>query len=142
MPSGSPKKPWADPNREGQGKGRQAERFCSRCGNTVKKTRILKTFNLCEYCVKEYQTKRDGVVSCRGCGKVAPTELKEHGGFCNSCICPACGKADPAQVRKSGFCTQCTTAVGDLCRSCGKEAKAQVNRNRGLCDQCAANRKV
>lgn len=139
MPVKRPKKEWADPNREGQAKGKEAERFCSKCGNTVQKTRILKSLNLCEYCVNELREKRDGITSCRGCGKIEPLVLKEHNGYCTQCICSACGKPDPQYVRKTGLCFQCAINLGDFCRSCGKEAAAQVRKNKGFCDECVAS---
>ncbi len=138
MPLQRPKKKWADPSREGRSKGRQGERFCSKCGNTVQHARILKSLNLCEFCIKEYEAKKDGINSCRGCGKVAPVELQEHNGYCNECVCSACGKPDPQYVRKTGLCYQCASALGDFCRRCGKEAAAQVRKNKGYCDECAA----
>jgi ribosomal protein L37AE/L43A len=136
MPGGRIKQIWADPNREGKSKGRQGERYCKKCGNTLQTARILKTLNLCEFCVKELENKRDGVWSCRSCGKVAPAEIKEHHGYCAQCVCAACGRFDP-YVKKVGLCQSCATAIGDFCRVCGKEASAQVRKNRGLCDQCA-----
>ena len=139
MPDKRPKNEWADPNREGQAKGKEAERFCSKCGNTVQKTRILKSLNLCEYCINELRERRDGITSCRGCGKIEPTELKEHNGYCTQCICSACGKPDPQYVRKTGLCFQCAVTLGDFCRSCGKEAAAQVRKNKGFCDACVAS---
>lgn len=130
------RKIWADPNREGREKGRLSRRFCSKCGNTVQQARILKSLNLCEFCVKEMEQKRDGVWSCRGCGKVAPVEIREHKGYCLECICRACGRPDPQFVRRAGLCAECAAAIGDFCRKCGKEAAAQVRKNRGLCDEC------
>lgn len=127
---------WADPNREGRLKDKQ-NRSCSRCGNTVQRARILKSANLCEFCVKELSAKRDGITSCRGCGKVAPLEVKEHQGYCNACICPACGRPDPEYLPKAGLCRHCATQMGDFCRRCGKEAPAQVHKNKGFCDECA-----
>lgn len=134
--AGRGKKIWSDPNIEGKEGGRRAQRYCSRCGNTVEKFRILKSLNLCELCVKELQKKRDGRYSCRGCGKLAPEEIKEHNGYCRECICPACGRPDPVNVRKSGLCSKCSSTLGDFCRKCGKEASAQVKKNKGLCDAC------
>lgn len=136
MPGTKKKRVWADPNLEGRGKERQSRRFCSRCGNTVQQVRIYKSLNLCEFCMKELALKRDGVYSCRICGRIAPEELKKHQGYCLQCVCPACGKPDPESLRKNGLCYQCSQAMGDFCRSCGKEAAAQVRKNRGLCDQC------
>ena len=133
-----PKKAWADPNREGRVKGKLSLRSCAKCGNTVQQTRILKSLNLCEYCVNELREKRDGIVSCRGCGKIEPLELKEHNGYCSECVCSACGKPDPDYVRKTGLCFQCAQSLGDFCRSCGKEAAAQVRKNKGYCDECTA----
>jgi hypothetical protein len=132
------KKVWADPNREGKNPKRQGQRYCSRCGNTVQQARILKSMNLCEFCVKELEARRDGVRSCRGCGQLtASDELRENHGYCKQCVCPACGRPDPQHVRKTGLCYQCSRTIGDFCRVCGKEAAAQVRKNHGLCDDCA-----
>ncbi len=136
-----PRKIWADPNREGQSKGRDSERTCSKCGNSVRKVRIFKSLNLCEYCLNEVREKRDGITSCRGCGRIEPLELKEHNGYCSGCICSACGKPDPGYVHKTGLCFQCAASLGDFCRSCGKEAAAQVRKNKGFCDECVAKGK-
>jgi hypothetical protein len=138
MANKRPRREWTDPNREGQSKGREAERVCAKCGNTVRQTRIFKSLNLCEYCINELREKRDGITSCRGCGKIEPLELKEHNGYCTECICSACGKPDPGYVRKTGLCFQCAVNLGDFCRSCGKEAAAQVRKNKGFCDDCVA----
>jgi len=140
MPQKRIKRIWADPNREGQSKGRPSKRYCARCGNTVRQARILKTLNLCEFCVRELAAKRDGVWSCRGCGKVAPEEIRAHNGYCSQCICSACGRPDPEEVRKTGLCRQCRQTIGDFCRICGKEATAQVRRNKGICDECQKRR--
>jgi hypothetical protein len=135
------KKLWADPNREGQSQERHGKRYCARCGNTVQQARILKSLNLCDFCVKEFEAKRDGIHSCRGCGQVVnPEELRANKGYCKLCVCPACGRPDPQQVRKTGLCFQCSQTIGDFCRICGKEAAAQVRKNRGLCDSCAGQR--
>jgi hypothetical protein len=139
MPIKKNHREWADPNREGQSKGNEAERLCSKCGNSVRKVRIFKSLNLCEYCLNELREKRDGITSCRGCGKIEPLELKEHNGYCSQCICSACGKPDPSYVRKTGLCYQCAQSLGDFCRSCGKEAAAQVRKNKGFCDACVAS---
>jgi hypothetical protein len=141
MPGGKSKNIWADPNREGQGKDRQSKRFCAKCGNTVQQARILKSLNLCEFCVKELEERRDGRWSCRGCGKVAPEEISKHNGYCTQCVCPACGRPDPQSIRLTGICAACTATVGDFCRKCGKEAAAQVRKNKGLCDACLGARK-
>jgi hypothetical protein len=141
MPDKNPGKLWADPNREGQSKGKEGEWTCSKCGNSVRKVRILKSLSLCEYCLNELKDKRDGITSCRGCGRIAPLELKEHNGYCSRCVCSACGKPDPGYVRKTGLCFQCAVSLGDFCRSCGKEAAAQVRKNKGFCDECVANGK-
>ena len=131
------KRIWADPNREGKSRGRQGLRYCSRCGNTVQQSRIMKNLNLCEFCVKELERKRDGIHSCRGCGKVLrPKDLRERKGYCGQCVCAACGTPDPIQVKKTGLCYKCSQAMGDFCRVCGKEATAQVRKNKGLCDSC------
>jgi hypothetical protein len=135
------KRVWADPNKEGKSKGRSGQRYCSKCGNTVQRARILKSLNLCEFCIKEYEMKRDGVHSCRGCGRVVgPEELREHKGYCAQCVCPACGSPDPQNIKKTGLCYQCSQVIGDFCRICGKEAAAQVRKNRGLCDACMKKR--
>lgn len=134
--AGRMKRIWADPNREGRKTGRASARYCSRCGNSVRKFRILKSLNLCELCVKELEAKRDGKTSCRGCGKVAPEEIREHNGYCSQCVCPACGRPDPVSVRKIGMCSKCASIAGDFCRNCGKEAAAQVRKNKGLCNDC------
>jgi hypothetical protein len=139
MPGRRAKKIWADPNKEGRSPGRQGERFCSKCGNSIKTARILKTLNLCEFCVKELESKRDGVWSCRFCGKVAPDEIKLHHGYCTQCVCSACGRFD-AYVQKTGICRQCSETIGDFCRKCGKEAAAQIRKNKGLCDTCAGKK--
>ncbi|HOJ78094.1 MAG TPA: hypothetical protein PLZ08_07070 [Bacillota bacterium] len=137
MPRKPVKRIWADPNREGRFGGRSAKRYCSRCGNTVQKVRILKSLNLCEFCVKELQAKRDGKFSCRGCGKVSPEEIRAHNGYCDECVCVACGRPDPVSVRKTRLCSKCSsTIMNDFCRKCGKEAGAQVKKNHGLCDAC------
>jgi hypothetical protein len=142
MISAKGKKVWADPNREGRGKESQSRRFCSRCGNTVQQVRIYKSLNLCELCIKELTVKRDGVYSCRGCGKVAPEEVKAHHGYCSQCVCQVCGQPDPDYVRKTGICLKCASSLGDFCRNCGKEATAQVKKNRGFCDQCSKSHRV
>lgn len=139
MPGKKQPRIWADPNREGRSKTK-GNRFCSRCGNTVQQARILKSTNLCEFCINELTGKRDGIFSCRGCGKVAPLELKEHQGYCSACLCSACGRPDPQYVRKTGMCFTCAAQIGDFCRRCGKEASAQVAKNKGYCDECAALR--
>lgn len=141
MPGKRPKDVWADPNREGRGNNRQAKRYCAKCGNTLQQARILKAYNLCEFCVKAAEKKRDGVSSCRGCGKFAPEELREHHGYCKECICSACGRPDPVNVRKAGLCRNCNSTLAVFCRECGKEAAAQVRKNKGLCDKCVANRR-
>ena len=135
------RKEWADPNREGRAKGGKAQRTCSKCGNTLQQARILKSLNLCEYCVTDLKEKRDGIMSCRGCGKIAPLELKEHNGYCAQCVCGACGRPDPGYVRKTGLCFQCAVKLGDFCRSCGKEAAAQVRKNKGFCDDCMTGKR-
>jgi hypothetical protein len=144
MPKQKTKHLWADPNREGArvrgSKDKQGQRFCSKCGNTVTKVRILKSVNLCEFCVEEIQKKRDGITSCRSCGKIAPEELREHNGYCKLCICPACGKPDPDYIRKTGLCFQCAQTFQDFCRGCGKEAPAQIRKNKGWCDECVQTR--
>jgi hypothetical protein len=137
MASDRSKKSWLDPNREGRKGGRQAKRYCGRCGNSVQKFRILRNYNLCELCIKELENKRDGHWTCKFCGKLAPNEVKQHNGYCAECVCPACGRPDPLSVRKTGLCRECAIGIGDFCRICGKEAAAQVRKNHGICNQCA-----
>lgn len=127
---------WLDPNREGRSVGRLSKRFCKRCGTSVKSARILSGLNLCEFCVKELTVARDGRLSCKGCGKIAPEQLQKNKGYCDDCICPACGRADPEGVRRFGVCARCAEDVGEFCRRCGKEAPAQVRKHGGLCDVC------
>ncbi len=112
------------------------KRFCKRCGTPVTSARILGSLNLCEFCVKELEKARDGRYSCKGCGKVAPEQLKKYKGYCKDCVCPACGRPEPEHVRKFGLCSACMEIVGGICRRCGKEAPGQVDKNRGLCDAC------
>lgn len=138
MASDRGKTAWLDPNKEGRKTGHAANRFCGRCGNTVQKFRILRNYNLCEPCVKELESKRDGKWTCKSCGILAPNELKAHNGYCAKCVCTACGRPDPENVRKTGMCRECASALGDFCRKCGKEAAAQVRKNRGLCNSCAS----
>ena len=139
MPDKRPRNLWADPNREGRSKGKESERICLKCGNSVRKVRIYKLLNLCEYCFNEIKEKRDGITSCRGCGRIEPLELKDHNGYCSQCICSACGKPDPGYVHKTGLCFQCAVSLGDFCRNYGKEAAAQVRKNKGFCDECAVD---
>ena len=128
---------WLDPSKEGKSRGRLGKRYCSRCGNTVQRFRILRGLNLCEMCVKELESRKDGVHSCRACGKFAPKEVKEHKGYCKDCICPACGRPDPDNIKRIGMCQQCASGIDDFCIRCGKEAAAQVRKNKGLCNACA-----
>ncbi|WP_027338731.1 hypothetical protein [Halonatronum saccharophilum] len=125
---------WLDPNKVS---GRKAERYCQRCGTLATEVRILKHENLCENCVEELKKKKDGVYSCKGCGKVAPKQVQENKGYCKGCTCKACGRPDPKFVKKHSFCESCFELIGTDCRRCGKEAQAQVKRNDGLCDECA-----
>ncbi|HBG16408.1 MAG TPA: hypothetical protein DDW93_06465 [Firmicutes bacterium] len=131
------KNPWLDPNKEGKGRGRRAKRYCVRCGNTVRQSRILKAYNLCEYCVQEMKKKKEKNWVCLGCGRLAPEEVKVGGGYCRKCLCPACGKPDPAYVKIAGLCRECAKTAGVFCIRCGKEAPAQVRKNKGFCDLCS-----
>jgi len=76
---------------------------------------MLRGLNLCRYCVDELQRRRDGRWACRGCGTIAPEQLKEHGGFCARCVCQACGKPDPESVHETGLCRECRTNAGVFC---------------------------
>lgn len=135
---GRPKRiKWIDPNKVRAG-DRKAKRYCRICGNPASKFRILAGLNLCEFCVADLEKRRDGVWSCKACGKVAPDQLKEHNGYCEDCVCPGCGRPDPENVRKYGMCRTCYETVGAIyCVRCGKEAPSQVKKNRGFCDACA-----
>ncbi|SJZ65005.1 hypothetical protein [Selenihalanaerobacter shriftii] len=128
---------WLDPNKEGKGHGRRSERYCQRCGQTVKDVRILKHSNLCEDCVRELEKKKEGKYACKGCGKVVPEQVQENDGYCKDCCCRVCGKPDPEFAKKHGFCESCFELMGTNCKECGKEAEAQVRRNDGYCDECA-----
>lgn len=128
------KRPWIDPNREGKSP-RYASRYCCLCGNSARKVRILKVYNLCEFCYNELVAKKDGVWTCKACGRLAPVEIKKNRGYCSSCVCRICGRPDPVHVRKTGFCGACATKIGGFCQRCGKEAPAQVKKD-GLCDSC------
>lgn len=136
MPGTRIKRPWLDPNREGKGGGRRAQRYCARCGNSVRKVRILKSHNLCEYCYRELVERKDGVWTCKACGKFAPEEIRKYKGYCSECLCRVCGRPDPDYVRKTDLCRRCAENVGEFCLNCGKEAPAQVRKNRGYCDLC------
>ncbi|MBM7555378.1 hypothetical protein [Halanaerobacter jeridensis] len=125
---------WLDPNKVD---GRHEDRYCHRCGKTATQVRILKHENLCEDCVEELRQKKEGDYACKGCGKVAPQQVKENDGYCKDCICKICGEPDPKFVHKHGFCEDCFELMGTNCRKCGKEARAQVQLNDGLCDDCA-----
>jgi hypothetical protein len=96
----------------------------------------LKNENLCEDCVQQLRHDKEGKYACKGCGKVAPEQLREHNGYCKDCISKICEKPDPEFVHKHGFCESCFELMGTNCRECGKEARAQVQRNDGLCDEC------
>jgi hypothetical protein len=135
--AGRRKNPWLDPNKEGKSKGRRGKRYCARCGNTVRQSRILKVHNLCEYCVQEMIIKKEQNWVCRGCGRFAPEEVKAGKGYCRQCLCPACGQPDPTTVPKFGLCRKCAKVAGVFCLRCGKEAPAQVIKNKGYCDRCA-----
>ncbi|HHT06159.1 MAG TPA: hypothetical protein GXZ97_07830 [Hydrogenispora sp.] len=130
------KSPWLDPNKEGRSKGRRGKRYCARCGNTVQQSRILKAHNLCEFCVQEMIRKKERNWVCLGCGRFAPAEVKAGKGYCRNCLCPACGRPDPASIPKFGLCRVCAETAGVFCLRCGKEAPAQVRKNRGFCDLC------
>ncbi|GAB6137618.1 hypothetical protein [Halanaerobaculum tunisiense] len=125
---------WLDPN---QVSGRQAERYCRICGSEATQVRILKHANICEDCVENLRQKKEGKYACKGCGKVAPKQVQENDGYCKDCVCRICGTADPDFARQHGFCEKCFELMGTNCRECGKEARAQVQRNDGLCDDCA-----
>ncbi len=137
---GKTKNPWLDPNKEGKGRGRRAKRYCARCGNTVQQSRILKAYNLCEFCVEELKRKKDKNWVCLGCGQWAPQEVRAGGGYCRKCLCPACGKPDPQYVETAGLCRNCAQTIGDFCRKCGKEAPGQVRKYKGFCAACAQKR--
>jgi|GEM_PF-444626 len=128
---------WLSPDKEGRSRGRLAKRFCQRCGTTIQHAPILKSLNLCRFCVEELRKARDGVWSCRGCGELVPNQLKANNGYCTACLCPACGRPAPAEVRQKGMCSKCLKASGIFCVQCGIEAPAQVKKNKGLCDRCA-----
>lgn len=130
------KRPWLDPNKEGKSRGRLGKRYCARCGNTVQTARILKAYNLCEFCVKDLEKKKDGVWTCKSCGRLAPAEVRAYNGYCLACVCRICRQPDREYVSKTGLCRRCATQIGDFCLACGKEAPAQTRKNKGLCDQC------
>ncbi|MGM0502755.1 MAG: hypothetical protein ACQERJ_09500 [Bacillota bacterium] len=125
---------WLDPNKVS---GRRTDRYCHRCGKEATQVRILKHENLCEDCIKELEEKKEGNYACKGCGKVVPAQVQENDGYCKECVCKICGKPDPEFAQKHGFCESCFELMGTNCRECGKEARAQVQRNDGLCDDCA-----
>ncbi|MCK8816491.1 hypothetical protein MWH28_03805 [Natroniella sulfidigena] len=125
---------WLDPNNVS---GRRAERYCAICGAEATEVRILKHENICEDCVKRLREEKDGKYACKACGKIAPKQLEENNGYCKECVCKICGKPDPEFARKHDFCEACFELIGTDCRRCGKEARAQVKRNDGLCDECA-----
>lgn len=135
MAGGRIKRPWLDPNREGKS-ARYRSRFCARCGNSARKVRILKAYNLCEFCYQELVTKKDGIWTCRSCGRLAPAEVKKNKGYCDRCVCRVCGQPDPEYVKKTRICRACAAEIGGFCRKCGKEASAQVRGEDGLCDSC------
>ncbi len=135
--AGKTKNPWLDPNREGKGRGRRSKRYCARCGNTVQQSRILKQYNLCEFCVNDLKKKKNKNWVCIGCGRFAPEEVRMGGGYCRNCLCPACGSPDPEYVKTAGLCRKCAKIAGVFCLKCGKEAPAQVEKNKGFCDACA-----
>ena len=125
---------WLDPHKVS---GRHKERYCHRCGAKATQVRILKHENLCENCVKQLQQEKGGKYACKGCGKVAPEQVRDNDGYCKGCVCRICGTADPQFVQKHGFCENCFELMGTDCKRCGKEARAQVKKNDGLCDACA-----
>ncbi|HAW69769.1 MAG TPA: hypothetical protein DCY85_12325 [Firmicutes bacterium] len=134
------KKPskWFSPDKEGRSRGRLSKRFCQRCGTTIQHAPILKSLNLCSFCVEELRKARDGVWSCKGCGALVPDQLRANNGYCSACLCPACGRPAPAEVRQKGMCSRCLKASGVFCVRCGTEASAQVKKNKGICDRCAS----
>lgn len=125
---------WIKPNRA---TGRKKERYCKICGTTASQARILKHENICEFCAREAQKKKEGRLACKACGKVVPHQLKKYNGYCKECVCSLCGKPDPDWAQKTGYCKSCFELIGVNCRVCGKEARAQVQKNEGLCDACA-----
>lgn len=134
--AGKRKNPWLDPNKEGRTKGRRAKRYCARCGNTVRQSRILKAYNLCEFCVQAMIQKKEKNWVCLGCGRFAPEEVRVGKGYCRQCLCPACGQPDPPAMRKFGLCLDCAEKAGVFCLRCGREAPAQVRKNKGYCERC------
>lgn len=125
---------WLDPNKINK---RQQDRYCKFCKQKATQVRILKHENICEDCVQRLKNEKKGKYACKGCGKIAPQQLKENNGYCKDCTCKICGEADPKFVQQHGFCKECFQLIGTNCKRCGKEAEAQVERNNGLCDRCA-----
>lgn len=130
------KRKWFDRNLDLHNSSAR-KRACRICGNTIRQARILKQANICEYCARALSARREGKYACKGCGKIAPKQVSRLGGYCEECVCPACGKPDPEVVRRSGICRRCAAKIGGICQLCGREAPAQVRRNSGLCDECA-----
>lgn len=126
---------WTHPNTV---RGKKKYRYCKICGKTADQVPIMKHENICETCVKELEKKKEGHLACKICGKVVPKQVKENKGFCDACVCSLCGKPDPKYTRKHGMCKECMLKLGTHCIDCGKEAMAQVRKNDGFCDICAA----
>jgi hypothetical protein len=101
----------------------------------------MKHENICEFCAKELRKKKAGHLACKVCGKVVPKQVKENNGYCSECVCRVCGKPDPKYTRVHGFCRKCLMEMGTICIKCGKEAQAQVKKNKGFCDECATKEK-
>ncbi len=128
---------WTDP---GNVKGKKKYRYCKICGSTATQVRIMKHEHICEKCAEEAARKKKGQLACKACGKVVPNQLKKYNGYCKECVCKICGKPDPEYTHKHGVCRECLIKMGTNCLVCGKEAYAQVKKNNGLCDECAAKR--
>ncbi len=129
---------WIQPTKASK---RQKKRYCKICGSTAEQVRILKHESICDLCVKDLQKRKSGHLACKICGKVVPEQVKKYNGYCKECVCSLCGKPDPKYTKKFGLCRECIEKLGTNCRICGKEAMAQVKKNDGLCDACAANLK-
>jgi len=126
---------WIDPSSV---RGKKKYRFCKICGATAEQVRIMKHENICEHCARDAQKHQRGNLACKGCGKVVPNQLKKYNGYCKECVCRICGKPDPEFTHTHGVCRECLAKMGTNCRICGKEAVAQVKKNDGICDECAA----
>lgn len=136
------KNKWLTPRSDGRSTARLARRYCCVCGTQATSTRILKAANLCEQCASKFRIARDGRWACKGCGKIAPAQLERNKGFCDDCVCPACGSPDPRSVRATGLCSRCLQSTTAICTRCGREAASQVKRNNGLCDACASRKRL